>query len=178
MRIINCSQSGFQSGDACVLQLLSITYKIYKSFDANPSLEVKFVFLDIFKAFDWVWHDSLLYKLKLLGICSRCYNSIQSFLDNRDRSQCQSWKRSLAEAGVPDVYIYDLPKGLCCNAKLLISSLNLNEDIFKITQWIYQWKMSFNPDITKHTRNYIIQVYTLIIHEHDDSLFKNILVSF
>ena len=43
---------GFRSGDLCVHQLLSITHEIYKSFDANPSLEVREVFLDISTAFD------------------------------------------------------------------------------------------------------------------------------
>ena len=82
-KFLNCNQSGFRSGDSCVHQLLSITHEIYKSFDANPSLEVRGVFLDISKAFDRVWHDELLYKLKLLGIRGRYYNLIHSFLDNR-----------------------------------------------------------------------------------------------
>ena len=88
----------------CVHQLPSVTHEIYKSFDANPSLEVRGVFLDISKAFDRVWHDGLLYKLKLLGICGRYYNLIQSFLDNRHQrvvlnGQSSNW--SLVEAGVP-----------------------------------------------------------------------------
>ena len=53
-RLLNCNQSGFRSGDSCVHQLLSITHEIYKSFDANPSLEVRGVFLDISKVFDRV----------------------------------------------------------------------------------------------------------------------------
>ena len=36
-----------------------------------------------------------------------------------------------------------------------ISSLNLNEDLVKITHWAYQWKMSFNPDITKQAQEII-----------------------
>ena len=39
-KLFNCNQSGFRPGDSCVHQLLSITHEIYKSFDANPSLEV------------------------------------------------------------------------------------------------------------------------------------------
>ena len=56
-----------------------------------------------------------------------------------------------------------------CNAKLFaddtslfstitspaISSSNLNEDLVKITHWAYQWKMSFNPDITKQAQEII-----------------------
>ena len=101
---LNCNQSGFRSGDSCVNQLLSITHEIYKSFDSNPSLEVRGVFFDTSKAFDRVWHDCLLYKVKLLGICGRYYNLIQSFLDSRHQTVIlngQSSKWSLVEAGVP-----------------------------------------------------------------------------
>ena len=35
------------------------------------------------------------------------------------------------------------------------SSSNLNEDLLKITQWAYQWKMSFDPDIKKQTQEII-----------------------
>ena len=139
-------------------------------------------FFDISKAFGRVWHFGLLYKLKLLGICGSYYNLIQSSLDSRHQrvvlnGQSSNW--SLVEAGVPQgsildpllflVYINDLPQGLRCNVKLFaddtslfstitspaISSSNLNEDLVKITHWAYQWKMSFNPDITKQAQEII-----------------------
>ena len=50
--LLNGNQSGFRSGDSCVHQLLLITHKLYKAFDANSSLEVRAVFLDLSKAFD------------------------------------------------------------------------------------------------------------------------------
>ena len=61
-------------------------------------------FLDTSKAFDRVWHYVLLYKLKLLGICSTYYNLIKSFLNNRHQRAVltgQSLKWSLVEAGIP-----------------------------------------------------------------------------
>ena len=58
--LLNSNQSGFRPGNSCVNQLISITHDIYKAFDANPSLEVRGVFLDLSKAFDKVWHDGLL----------------------------------------------------------------------------------------------------------------------
>ena len=64
----NSNQSGFRSGDSCIHQLISITHEIYRSYDANPTQEVRGLFLDISKAFDRVWHEGLLYKLKNLGI--------------------------------------------------------------------------------------------------------------
>ena len=51
-----------------VHQLISIVHDIYNAFDANPSLEVTGVFLDISKALDRVWHKGLLYKLKCMSI--------------------------------------------------------------------------------------------------------------
>ena len=67
------------------------------------------------------------------------------------------------------VYINHLPQCLCCNAKLfaddttlfstftsrVISSSNLNEDLLKIIQCTYQWKMLFNPDITNQVQEIV-----------------------
>ena len=50
--------SGFQPGDSCINQLLSITHDIYKSLDHG--FEVEGVFLDISKAIDKVWHAGLI----------------------------------------------------------------------------------------------------------------------
>ena len=40
------------SGGFCIHQLISINHKIYASFDANLSLEIRGTFLDISKTFD------------------------------------------------------------------------------------------------------------------------------
>ena len=66
--MLSVHQSGFHPGDSCVHQLISIVHDIYNAFDSNPSLEVSGVFLDIFKAFDRMWHKGLLYKVKCMGI--------------------------------------------------------------------------------------------------------------
>ena len=74
-------ESGFRPGDSWVHQLISITHDIYKVFDTNPSLEVRGVFLDLSKAFDKVWHDGLLYKLRRMGIIyGKYFGLIDSFL--------------------------------------------------------------------------------------------------
>ena len=76
--LVNC-QSGFLPGDSCISQLLSITHDIYKAFDGNPSLEVRGVFLDISKAFDRVWQQGLLFKLKRIGIGGPLYLLLENY---------------------------------------------------------------------------------------------------
>ena len=62
--LLNPDQSGFRPGDSKFSQLLSITHSIFEAFDCNPTLEVRSVYLNIFKAFDRVWHKGLVYKLR------------------------------------------------------------------------------------------------------------------
>ena len=178
--LLSPNQSGFRPGDSCVNQLLSITHSIYQSYDKG--LEVRGVFLDISKAFDRVWHDGLIYKLKRNGIKSNFLNVIVDFLSSRKQrvvlnGQYSSWKD--VKAGVPQgsilgplmflIYINDLPEGLLSNAKLFAddtclfstvynpttSGRNLNTDLIVIKEWANQWKMNFNPDPNKQAQEVI-----------------------
>ena len=81
--LINPNQSGFRPSDSCVYQLIAITQKIFEAFDCNPSLEVRSVFVDISKAFDKVWHEGILYKLKSMGISGELYYLLENYLSNR-----------------------------------------------------------------------------------------------
>ena len=182
--LLNSCQSSFRPNDSCINQFISITHNIYGAFDANPSLEVRGVFLDLSKAFDKVWHEGLLYKLKSNGINGNALQLIKSFLHKRcqrvvlkGQSQSSSWLSTRAD--VPQgsvlgplfflIYINDLPEGLNSEVKLfadgtcLFSIVNcvntsdstLNSDLLKIQDWAYQWKMSFNPDRTKQAQEII-----------------------
>ena len=180
--VLNVNQSGFRSGDSCTNQLLSITHQIFLSFNANPSQEVRGVFLDISKAFDKVWHDGLLFKLNQNGIRGKMLKIIASFLDNRYQrvvlnGQSSSWLN--VKAGVPQgsilgpllflIYINDISNNLESDVKLFaddtslfstvfdpnISATTLNNDLAKINLWAYQWKMSFNPTVSKQAHEVI-----------------------
>ena len=62
---LNPNQSGFRPSNSCINQLLAITHEIFESFDCDPSLAVRSVFLDISKAFDKVWHKVYFINLNL-----------------------------------------------------------------------------------------------------------------
>ena len=175
-KLLNPNQSGFRPSGSCINQLLAITHEIFEAFDCNTPLEVRSVFLDISKAFDNVWHEGLLYKLKSLGISGELYNLLENYLSDRFQrvilnGQFSSWKPILA--GVPQgsilgplfflICINDLPNELKSNAKLFADDRSLftllkdknestsipNNDILLISKWAYNWKMLFNPDPTK-----------------------------
>ena len=61
-------ESGFLLRDSCIAQLLSVIHEKQTAFDENPTVDVRGVFLDISKAFDKVWHDGLIFKLKSYDI--------------------------------------------------------------------------------------------------------------
>ena len=79
-KLLNPNQSGFRPSNSCINQLLVITHEIFEAFDCNLSLEVRSVFLDISEAFDKVWHEGLLYKLKSMDISGELYNLLEHYL--------------------------------------------------------------------------------------------------
>ena len=81
--LLSKHRSGFRPGDSCIYQLRAITLDICLSFDSNPSLETRGVFLDISKAFDRVWHDGLLFKFKQNSVGGNLLGLIKSFLSDR-----------------------------------------------------------------------------------------------
>ena len=62
------NKSGFIPGDSCIAQLLSITHEIYENFDCNSPADTRRTFFDISKAIDKVWHEGLIFKLKIYGL--------------------------------------------------------------------------------------------------------------
>ena len=169
---ISDKQSGYRRKDSTVKQLISITHEIYKAFD--KSQEIQAVFLDISRAFDRVWHKGLLFKLKRIGIEDEVINILSSFLADRKQrvvidGTSSEW--TSIESGVPQgsilgpilflVYINDLVDVVESDIRIFAddtfifrvvdpSSIEaLNRDLERITEWAFQWKMVFNPDIKK-----------------------------
>ena len=160
-------QSGFILGDSCVSQLLSITHEIYKSSDCHPPTDMRGTFLDISKAFDKVWHEGLIFKLKTYGVEGNFLKLLENYLADRQQrvflnGRTSSWQN--VYAGVPQgpflgpllflIYINDLPDGLTSMCKIFAddtslfskvidknnSNSQLNSDLAKISKWAFQWK--------------------------------------
>ena len=81
--LLSPNQLRFRPKDSCAYQLLEITHNIFSSFDCNPALETRAVFLDISKAFDKVWYEGLVFKLKSVGISGNLLTLMESFLSER-----------------------------------------------------------------------------------------------
>ena len=108
------------------------------SFDCSPPLDVDGIFLDISKAFDRVWHDGLIYKVKCIGINDIFLKLISSFLENRFQrvvlnGQTSSWEPVLAGVTQSSVlgplffliYINDLSNNLSSNTKLVADDVSI-----------------------------------------------------
>ena len=78
----NFNQSGFKPRHSCINQLC-VTHDIYQSLD--DGLETRGIFFDISKAFDKIWHEDPLCKLKQNGVSGSLLNIITNFsVRNKD----------------------------------------------------------------------------------------------
>ena len=158
------NQSGFRPGDSTTNQILYLVNEIHQAFESPKSLEVRAVFLDISKAFDKVWHDGLIFKLKQNGVSGNLLHFFQNYLDNRNQRLvlngcCSNYSK--VESGVPQdsvlgpllflIYINDLERNIKSNIKFFaddtmlfsivtdpaISANDFNHDLDIIHQWAH-----------------------------------------
>ena len=127
-------------------------------------------------------------------------NILNDFLTNRKQrvvlnAQCSSWVD--IRAGVPQgsilgpllflIYVNDLPNGLKSECKVFAddtslfsvahhlntSASDINNDLKLISDWAFQWKMSFNPDPSKQAQE-IIFSRKKMKSSHPSVYFNNI----
>ena len=142
----------------------------------KKSLIARAVFLDISKAFDKVWHEGLIFKLKQNGVCGSLITLLSNYLFNRrQRVILNGYSSNYTPilSGVPQgsvlgpllflIYINDLETDIKSKIKFfaddtmlfsvvhdpLVSANELNHDLDLINRWAYQWKMAFNPEVNK-----------------------------
>ena len=143
-------------------------HKLYSGLDNKENACL--VFLDISKAFDMVWHEGLLFKLKQLGISLLKW--LKNYLAHRKQrvildGDCSDV--SDVEAGIPQgsilvpllflVCINNLVTDLECDPHLfpddtslldiftnpLTSSLKIIRDNERIYKWGRLWRVKFDP---------------------------------
>ena len=181
-------------------KLLTIIQLIFdNTIDNNPAVDVRGLFLDISKAFDKVWHNGRLFKLKSYDVNDELISLLENYLENREQmivldGQTFEWRK--INSGVPQglvsghllvlIYINDLPDGITSICKIFVddtslfskgldaneSTKKLNFDLQKISEWAIQWKMQFNPDPNKQTNEDIFSRKSKV-HSYPLLTFKN-----
>ena len=130
------------------------------------------IFLDISKAFDKVWHEGFLFKLKTYVVKGELLNILRNYLHELNQrvvlnGQISSWE--LIKTGVPQgsvlgpllflIYNDDLLDNIQSTCKFFAedtslfshvfdkykSQSELNKDLQVKSNWAFQWKMQFNP---------------------------------
>ena len=109
-------------------------------------------------------------------------NILNDFLTNRKQrvvlnGQCSFWvdiRAGVPQGSIPGpllflIYVNDLPNGLKSECKLFAddtslfsvahdvntSASDINNDLKLISDWVFQWKMSFNPDLSMQAEEII-----------------------
>jgi hypothetical protein len=173
--MITIWQSGFLPGVSTVTQLVEIYDQFCRA--VSHGKDIRVVFLDISKAFDRVWHDGLLFKLKKCGIKGRLLAWLMSYLKDRQQRVIINGVSSRwgnIESGVPQgsvlgpllflIFINDIAHVITnCNIRLFADdtclfievndhtegAAKLNEDLLHITDWSNKWLVCFSPQKTK-----------------------------
>ena len=159
-QILTPLQSGFVPGDSTTCQLLHTYHMFCEAVDNGK--EVRTVFCDISKAFDWVWQKGLLHKLRGIGCSEKVLAWFSSYLSK--------WVEVLA--GVPQgsifgillflIFINDIVKHISGSIRLFANDTSLyiivdlpedaarilNADLQTTSQWANAWLVTFNASKT------------------------------
>ena len=172
--ILTPLQSGFIPGDSTVNQLAFLYNKFCRALDEGK--EIRVVFFDIKKAFDCVWHEGLLHKLKACGVSDSLLNWFKAYLSNRKQRVILPGANSewaYTKAGVPQdsvlgpllflIYINDIVTDIGTNIRLFADDTTLyiivnnpdtsaellSLDFQKIEDWAEKWLVIFQPPKTE-----------------------------
>lgn len=171
--IIIAEQFGFRSGHSTIHQVCRINNFISQNKSIKKSTGL--VLLDIEKAFDTVWHDGLLFKLKKFGFSTSIIKLINSFLSKREFKVFLNGSFSdpkLIPAGIPQgsllsptlysLFISDFIKPKNCEIALYADDTaiyssskqtrgiitKLQHGLNTIGKYFKKWKIKVNSDKT------------------------------
>lgn len=190
--ILSDHQSGFRNKDSTVNQLLIIYDTIVKNLDQGK--DVRFIFCDVSKAFDRVWHRGLLYKLRKYGINGNLLLWFKSYLTDRKQRVIlngynSNWKT--INAGVPQgsilgpylflLFINDIVDVVSNKMKLFaddtslycivddpdVAAESLNLDLDSLHSWACNWGVNFNVSKTKS------MLFTRKVNVNNPPLYMN-----
>ena len=145
-----------------------------------------------------MWHKGLRFKLSQSGISGNLLDLLSSFLSDKKQrvllnGQTSVWRNVFVV--VPQgsilgpllflICINDLPGDLSFKAKLFADDTSLfsvthdittadelNNDLKKISDWAFQWKISFNPEPSKQAQE-VICIRKLKNVPHPPLVFNN-----
>lgn len=172
--IIPTHQFGFRDKHSTIDQIHRIVTEIEKALEGDKICSA--VFLDIAKAFDKVWHDGLLMKLKKI-FPMQLVEILKSYLHQRTfRVKMENEYSELKQinAGVPQgsvlgpilylLYTSDIPEReniqlatfaddtavMTIGATIEESTINLQNAINGIEGWSKKWRIKFNEQKSVH----------------------------
>jgi hypothetical protein len=175
-KIILDTQFGFRSKHSTTQQIHRIIDKISSSFEEKKYCPG--VFLDVSQAFDRVWHQGLLFKIKKI-LPAPLYLIIKSYLSNRTFVVRQGNNFSSyfkIHAGVPqgsdlspdlyNMFTEDIPSAdniliatyaddtaiLSDHSNNIIVASNLQSHLTKIEKWASNWKIKINTEKSFHLK--------------------------
>ena len=172
-KLLSPKNSGFTPNDGAINRIIAMLESIYINLDNHN--DTLFTSIDISKAFDRVWHQGLIFKLKQMGITGRLLDWFQSYLTNRRQRVAVGGHLSSLKhtnSGVPQgsilgpmlflVFVSDMCEGLKSEVHQfaddttlitnftdpIIAVLTLNHDLQLLARWADTWKVTFNPSKT------------------------------
>ncbi len=172
--IIPVHQFGFREHHGTIEQVNRLTGEIRKSFEDKKYCSA--IFLDVAQAFDKVWHEGLLHKVKRL-LPPNTHRLLESYISNRRfRVKYNEYITDEYEikAGVPQgsvmgptlylIYTSDLPTNeyltistfaddtaiLSSDANPNVASRNLNNHLKYVETWLKNWRIRVNELKSKH----------------------------
>lgn len=174
LNIIPDHQFGFRQKYSTVEQVHRVTNVIRQNLEEGKYCSA--AFLDVSQAFDKVWHEGLLFKIKLL-LPHSYFNIFKSYLTNRTfQIKFQDVTSSLSEihSGVPQgsvlgpilytIFTHDLPMDpevttatfaddtvfLSSHQDSVVASYILQNHLNEISDWLQQWKIKVNESKSAH----------------------------